>query len=253
MFFSGPVLRVVDLTNRSVNEVGRDLGVDVGLLRYQLVAAHDGGTHLRPVKAALGESVDVPRWWCLLQCLHHLGCGGTVKDVREARGLPQGKKKLPTWRLEEVITNSTPLLYFVKVNYSFLLGLLAPVPVWFLAKRYPEKKWIRLINMPVLIAGAGGMPPVRAVNYLMWGTVGVFFNLYIYKKYKGWWARHNYILSAGLDAGVAFMGTLCYFTLQMKNEANGVTWWGASLDDHCPLAHCPTAPGIKAEGCPVFH
>lgn len=61
MFFSGPVLRVVDLTNRSVNEVGRDLGVDVGLLRYQLVAAHDGGTHLRPVKAALGESVDVPR------------------------------------------------------------------------------------------------------------------------------------------------------------------------------------------------
>jgi hypothetical protein len=24
------------------------------------------------------------------------------------------------------------------------------------------------------------------------------------------------------------------------------------VSDHCPLATCPTAPGIQVEGCPVF-
>ena len=96
------------------------------------------------------------------------------------------------------------------------------------------------------------MPPARAVNYLCWGAVGIFFNFYVYKRHKGWWARHNYILSAGLDAGVAFMAMLCYFTLQIR-DINGMRWWGLELDDHCPLASCPTAPGIEVEGCPVFH
>ncbi|XP_031399088.1 oligopeptide transporter 1-like [Punica granatum] len=140
---------------------------------------------------------------------------------------------------------------YYKMNYFFLFGLLAPVPVWYLSRKFPEKKWIRLINMPVLISGAGGMPPARAVNYICWGFVGIFFNIYIYNRHKGWWARHNYILSASLDAGVAFMAILSYFALQMK-DINGVSWWGMALDDHCPLAKCPTAPGIKVEGCPVF-
>ncbi|KAK3007150.1 hypothetical protein RJ639_017230 [Escallonia herrerae] len=140
---------------------------------------------------------------------------------------------------------------YSKMNYFFLFGFLAPLPAWILSRIFPEKKWIRLINMPILISGAGAMPPARAVNYLCWLTVGIFFNFVVYKRYKGWWARHNYILSAGLDAGVAFMAMLCYFTLQVR-DINGTKWWGLDLDDHCPLASCPTAPGIKVEGCPVF-
>lgn len=95
------------------------------------------------------------------------------------------------------------------------------------------------------------MPPARTVNYLMWGGVGIFFNFVVYRRFKGWWTRHNYILSAGLDAGVAFLAILCYFSLQI-NYINGPSWWGLELDDHCPLASCPTSPGIKADGCPVF-
>ncbi|KAK3007952.1 hypothetical protein RJ639_013365 [Escallonia herrerae] len=140
---------------------------------------------------------------------------------------------------------------YAKMNYFFLFGVLAPLPAWILSCIFPEKKWIRLINMPILISGAGAMPPARAVNYLCWLTVGIFFNFVVYKRYKGWWARHNYILSAGLDAGVAFMAMLCYFTLQVR-DINGTKWWGLDLDDHCPLASCPTAPGIKVEGCPIF-
>lgn len=141
---------------------------------------------------------------------------------------------------------------YSKMNYFFLLGILAPFPVWFLSRKFPNRKWIRLINMPILISGPGGMPPTRAVNYNMWFAVGIFFNFVVYKKFKGWWARHNYILSAGLDAGVAFMAILCYFVLQIR-DINGPKWWGMEIDDHCPLAGCPTAPGINVEGCPQVH
>jgi len=61
----------------------------------------------------------------------------------------------------------------------------------------------------------------------------------------------TYIISAGLDAGVALSAVLLFFTLQMKN-INGPTWWGLEVSDYCPLATCPTALGIQVEGCPVF-
>ncbi|KAG0457663.1 hypothetical protein HPP92_022562 [Vanilla planifolia] len=139
---------------------------------------------------------------------------------------------------------------YEKMNYFFLVGLLAPVPVWILSRVFPEKKWIKLINMPIILGATSAMPPARAVNYIMWGTVGFFFSFVVYRRYKGWWARHNYVLSAGLDAGVAFMAILTYFSLQIKN-IDGVKWWGLELSDHCPLASCPTAPGIRVPGCPV--
>lgn len=56
------------------------------------------------------------------------------------------------------------------------------------------------------------------------------------------------MLSAALDAGLAFMGVLLYFSLTMENRS--LEWWGAD-GEHCPLAKCPTAKGIVVDGCPV--
>ncbi|KAL3614821.1 hypothetical protein CASFOL_040482 [Castilleja foliolosa] len=33
----------------------------------------------------------------------------------------------------------------------------------------------------------------------------------------------------------------------------GTAWWGLDTDDHCPLATCPTDPGVVVKGCPVMH
>ncbi|KAF3773451.1 hypothetical protein EJ110_NYTH55245 [Nymphaea thermarum] len=136
-------------------------------------------------------------------------------------------------------------------NWWFLVGLLAPVPVWVCSRLFPKAKWISLINMPVLIGATSMMPQAKAVNYLSWGAVGIAFNFVVYRKYKQWWARHNYVLSAGLDAGVAFSAVLTYFALQYRSIF-GIQWWGTELDDHCALARCPTEPGMVTKGCPVF-
>ncbi|KAJ7547338.1 hypothetical protein O6H91_08G081100 [Diphasiastrum complanatum] len=135
-----------------------------------------------------------------------------------------------------------------KLNWFFLFGALAPVPVWLLSKAFPHKTWIRSINMPVLIGASGIMPPASSVNFTAWFVVGFIFNYIIFKYRKGWWQRHNYVLSAALDAGLAFMGVVLYATTGLENKS--ITWWGTNLDN-CPLASCPTAPGIVRDGCPL--
>eukprot|EP01018_Ginkgo_biloba_P003687 Gb_13916 [translate_table: standard] len=133
--------------------------------------------------------------------------------------------------------------------WLYLVGALLPVPVWILSKLYPQKKRIPLINMPVILYGFAGMPPATPANIASWILTGAIFNYFIFRYRKRWWQRYNYVLSAALDAGTAFMGVLLYFALGIENK--NLSWWGTELD-HCPLASCPTSPGIKAKGCPVF-
>ncbi|XP_022929199.1 oligopeptide transporter 3-like [Cucurbita moschata] len=133
--------------------------------------------------------------------------------------------------------------------WLFLIGAVLPVPIWALSKAFPEKKWIALINIPVISYGFAGMPPATPTNIASWLITGTIFNYFVFRYHKRWWQKYNYILSAALDAGTAFMGVLLFIVLQ--NGGHSLKWWG-SQPDHCPLAKCPTAPGIIVKGCPVF-
>ncbi|PON73569.1 Tetrapeptide transporter [Parasponia andersonii] len=139
---------------------------------------------------------------------------------------------------------------YAAVNWFFLGGAIAPILVWFAAKAFPQYEWIRLINMPVLIGATGMMPPATAVNFSTWVLVGFFSGFVVYRYKPDWWRRHNYVLSGALDAGLAFMGVLLYFSLGLEDVS--LNWWGNDLDG-CPLASCPTAKGVVVEGCPVYN
>lgn len=135
------------------------------------------------------------------------------------------------------------------LNWFFLGGALGPVLVWLLHKVFPKQKWIALINLPVILGTTAAMPPATTVNFNMWIVTGTIFNYFIFRYQKNWWQRYNYVLSAALDAGVAFMGVLLYFTLTMEKKT--INWWG-SAGERCDLASCPTAKGIVVDGCPVY-
>ncbi|KAL6568285.1 oligopeptide transporter 4 [Orobanche hederae] len=135
------------------------------------------------------------------------------------------------------------------LNWWFLGGAVAPALVWLLHRSFPGQKWIRLINMPVLLGATAMMLPASAINFNSWILVGTVFNLFVYRYRKSWWQRYNYVLSAALDAGMAFMAVLLYFSLGMENV--GVSWWGSN-GEHCDLATCPTASGVAVDGCPIF-
>ncbi|WOL19524.1 hypothetical protein Cni_G28322 [Canna indica] len=141
--------------------------------------------------------------------------------------------------------------HYGSLNWFFLAGALGPFFVWLLHKAFPKQSWIPLINLPVLFGATGSMPPASPLNYTSWIAVGTLFNFFVYRYRKRWWERYNYILSAALDAGVAFMGVLLYFALDMGNTT--INWWGTGDEHmHCPLAECPTAQGVQFKGCPVF-
>ncbi|KAL5981933.1 hypothetical protein ACLOJK_016000 [Asimina triloba] len=134
----------------------------------------------------------------------------------------------------------------------FGIGAVVPPMIWLATRALPSKKeWIKELNFPIMLHAAAILPVAGAVHFLAWFPPGFFFGYIVYRRYKGWWAKYNYVLAIGLDAGVAFMTLLISFVLQSQG-VYGVRWWGLALDDHCPLAQCPTAPGIQAKGCPVF-
>ncbi|XP_042496907.1 oligopeptide transporter 4-like [Macadamia integrifolia] len=135
------------------------------------------------------------------------------------------------------------------LNWFFIGGALGPVLVWLLHKAFPKQSWIPLINLPVLLGATALMPPATAMNYNSWIFVGTIFNFFVFRYQKKWWQRYNYVLSAALDAGLAFMAVLLYFTVTMENKS--ITWWG-SEGEHCDLASCPTAKGVVVDGCPAY-
>lgn len=130
---------------------------------------------------------------------------------------------------------------YKQINWWFGIGALAPVPVWILTKVFPNVGFFRAINMPILIGATGLLPPATAVNFTMWILVGFIFNYVIFHRRKAWWTKYNYVLSASLDAGLAFMAVAIYFALGLENKS--INWWGVNLDN-CPLATCPTQPGL---------
>lgn len=108
--------------------------------------------------------------------------------------------------------------------WFFAAGAIAPIPFYFLAKRYPLSFW-RYVNMPVFFAGVGAMPPASGINYASWVLTGFIFNYCIRRFHFRWWMRYNYILSAALDAGVAIAMVVIFFTLTLPKDV-WISWWG---------------------------
>ncbi|PQP94595.1 oligopeptide transporter 2 [Prunus yedoensis var. nudiflora] len=132
--------------------------------------------------------------------------------------------------------------HYSALNWFFLVGALGPLLVWSLHKAFPKQKWIAYINLPVIFGATAVMPPATTVNFNCWIVMGIVFNYFVFRYRKRWWQRYNYVLSAALDAGLAFMGVLLYMCLTINDIS--ISWWGAVDYDHCPLATCPTNKDI---------
>ncbi|KAK4711736.1 hypothetical protein R3W88_006249 [Solanum pinnatisectum] len=135
--------------------------------------------------------------------------------------------------------------YYSAINWFSLISAVAPV-----FKAFPNHQWIRLISVPVVLAGMVKMPPATAVNYNSWTIIAFISGFVVYRYCKSWWSRHNYVLSGAFDAGLAFMGVLLYLCLGQEHVS--LQWWGGRHANTCPLASCPTSKGIVVDGCPIF-
>ncbi|KAH7287973.1 hypothetical protein KP509_31G005700 [Ceratopteris richardii] len=189
-------------------------------------------------------------WWML----------NAIDDICDTSNLPSGSPW--TCPNDRVFYNASVIWGLVgpkrifgpegkykNLNWFFLGGALVPFLIWLVHKKYPHIKWIRLINVAIILNGATVLPPASSVNMIVWFTIGLIFNFYMARSHKRWWQRYNYVLSAALDAGTAFMGILLYACLGFEGISLS---WGGNQYDYCSLASCPTASNVVVEGCPVF-
>ncbi|KAI0275630.1 small oligopeptide transporter [Russula aff. rugulosa BPL654] len=115
----------------------------------------------------------------------------------------------------------------------FLAGILAPLFQWILHKKF-RIDFLKYINFPVAFGSTYLMPPATPLNYVPGVFVCFIFNYIIRRRHFDWWAKYNYVLSVGLDAGYTFGLLIIFFTLQYpKNGTIGLDsiqkWWGNTV------------------------
>ncbi|KAI9374867.1 OPT oligopeptide transporter protein-domain-containing protein [Aspergillus egyptiacus] len=115
--------------------------------------------------------------------------------------------------------------------WFWLAGFLLPIVFYFVARVSARSKYgqyARFVNAPIIFGGAGLIPPATPLNYLTWGIVGLIFNKYIRDRWRGWWMHYNYVLSAGLDVGLALCTILIFLTLNLT-KTDFPSWWGTNI------------------------
>ena len=111
--------------------------------------------------------------------------------------------------------------------FGFLIGAVFPIPFYLLAKKFPDSKFIRGFHAPVFLFGGLNWAPYNLSHSWPAVPVAYFFQVYVRKRYVAWWQKYNYILSTGLDCGVAIAALVTFFALQWQ-EVN-IEWWGNTV------------------------
>jgi hypothetical protein len=127
------------------------------------------------------------------------------------------------------------------VNYFWLIGAICPVVQYFLARRYP-RSMLRYVFFPAIFGAAGMIPPATVYWLGSWCIVGLIFNLIIKKRFFGWWAQYNYVLSGALDIGTALCIVIGALALGLSNT-EFPEWWGTTVMNN----------NLDAEGAVLKH
>jgi hypothetical protein len=111
--------------------------------------------------------------------------------------------------------------------FFFAIGAIAPIIIWYAAKRWPKSP-VKYLMAPLIFGGAGSIPPATPLNYLSWGMVGFVTQYWIKKRHFRWWSRLNFLTSSGLDLGLA-LATLVIFFAFTLNDIDPPKWWGNDI------------------------
>ncbi|KAG0048797.1 hypothetical protein BGZ83_006304 [Gryganskiella cystojenkinii] len=125
------------------------------------------------------------------------------------------------------------------INYFFIIGLVLPIPFYYLKKVFPGTFW-EYVHLPVLLAATAMMPPAQPFMYPNWIALGFVFQFFARRYRPDWHLRFTYVLSAALDSGTAFMVLLSFFIFGIRGK-DMVEWWG-TRGDLCPQDGMPYYP-----------
>lgn len=114
---------------------------------------------------------------------------------------------------------------YSSLYWGLLAGAIAPVPLWFLARRFPHS-FVKFISAPIIFNGATGIPPANGVMYTSWFAVGWLFQSVIRKRNFRWWSKYNFVTSAALDFGTVTSYILQFLLITLPSGLVVLQWWG---------------------------
>ncbi|KAI0032505.1 OPT oligopeptide transporter [Vararia minispora EC-137] len=117
---------------------------------------------------------------------------------------------------------------YYPIVFFFVIGLVLPIPFYFLAKRYP-RSFFRYVHIPLAFGTLVLVPPATGANFAGFIIVGAIFQWYMRRRHFRWWMRYNYLLSSGLDAGVILALVVIFFALQFPRGGIVLNWWGNTV------------------------
>ena len=98
------------------------------------------------------------------------------------------------------------------VTIAYLLGFLAPLPLWIGNRVYPHKGW-RYINTSIILWQMGYLfVGINSAITVFFG-LGFFAQYYLRRKYPQFFVKYNYITSAALDGGTQVMVFILTFAV----------------------------------------
>ena len=80
--------------------------------------------------------------------------------------------------------------------------------------------------MPVFFLSTAVIPPASGANVSSWVFTGFIFQFWMRRYHFRWWMRFNYILSAGLDSGIAISVLVIFVTVIYPKGGVNLKWWG---------------------------
>ncbi|OAQ64683.1 small oligopeptide transporter, OPT family [Pochonia chlamydosporia 170] len=116
---------------------------------------------------------------------------------------------------------------FAWINWFWLIGFVMPVLQYLIARRYP-RSFVRFVIWPAIFSACGLVPPATLYYMFPWVVVGVIFNGWIRRRYFGWWAQYNYVLSGALDIGSRLCVVIVALALGLSNR-DFPSWWGNTV------------------------
>lgn len=112
--------------------------------------------------------------------------------------------------------------------WSFLLGVVAPLPLWLYARRR-RASLLRKVNLPVLLGSLSWIPPATGLNFSVWALVCFAFNHLARRRAPAWWAKYTMALSAALDSALACGIVIVFFAFVYPGWMDRFSWWGTEV------------------------
>ncbi|CAR22577.1 oligopeptide transporter OPT1 [Lachancea thermotolerans CBS 6340] len=112
------------------------------------------------------------------------------------------------------------------IMWFFLIGLVVPIIVFVLQKKFKGNEMLKFCHSPVFFAGPGNIPPSTPYNYTLYFALSWALNT-IRKRFPRWFSKYNFVMGAGVETGVALAVVIIFLCVQYPGGS--LNWWGNNV------------------------